>query len=336
MTVSFATLETALTAAWPAESWRDVNVLVAVSGGADSVALLRALVSVKQASGGAGRMFVGHLDHGLRAYSAGDAAWVAELCERLGVPCEVGAADVTALAADQGDGVERAARDARYEFLRETAERLGARYVATAHTQDDQVGTVLHRLLRGTGLSGLAGMPKSRPLSPSVTLVRPLLAVSRGELLEYLQQIGQEFRSDPTNTEEQFTRNRIRRQLLPLLRSEFNPDVDAAILRLAAQADEAQQVIAELARKLLAECVSVSVGRFEINRAPLASHPPHLIREVCKLAWLAAELPMQSMGFDEWSRLAALIGGSTPTSLNLPGDVTARRNGDRIVIAQNS
>jgi tRNA(Ile)-lysidine synthase len=336
MTISFATLETALTAAWPAENWRDVNVLVAVSGGADSVALLRALVSVKHEKGGAGMLFVGHLDHGLRADSAGDAAWVAELCGRLAVPCEIGVANVAALAVDQGDGVEGAARDARYEFLRDTAEQVGARYVATAHTQDDQVETVLHRVLRGTGLSGLAGMPKSRPLSPSVTLVRPLVTVSRVQVLEYLQRIGQDFRDDHTNSEDRFTRNRIRRQLLPLLRSEFNPDVDAAMLRLATQADEAQQVIAELARKLLADCVAVSVGRFEIERAPLALHSPHLIREVCKLGWQAAELPMQSMGFDEWSRLAELIVGGMSMSLNLPSDVTARRQGDRIVIARNS
>lgn len=336
MPSSFETLESALMAAWPVEDWRDVNVLVAVSGGADSVALLRVLVSAKLMGGGAGKLFVGHLDHGLRADSADDAVWVAELCGRLEVPCEVGVADVAAMATSQGDGFERAARDARYAFLRKTAEKFGARYVVVAHTQDDQVETVLHRLLRGTGMSGLAGMPWSRPLSPSVTLVRPLLAVCRGQVLDYLQRIGQDFRSDPTNAAERFTRNRIRRQLLPLLRSDFNPDVDTAILRLAAQADEAQQVISSLASKLLEETVVVSTGRFEIDRTTLALQPPHLVREVCKLAWQAAGLPLQSVGFDEWSQLANVIGSGSPKSLNLPGYVTARREGDRAVVACGS
>ena len=102
---------------------------------------------------------------------------------------------------DRGDGWEAAARAARYRFLRETAEKSGRDYVAVAHTVNDQVETVVHRVLRGTGLDGLAGIPRHRPLSPRVTLVRPLLSVNRLEILQYLADIGQDFRTDETNSD---------------------------------------------------------------------------------------------------------------------------------------
>lgn len=310
-------------------------MLVAVSGGADSVALLRALVSIKANSGGRGQLFVGHFDHRLRPDSATDAAWVAEFCRRLDLPFELGAADVATTAANSGDGLENAARDSRYAFLRRAAARVGARYVTVAHTRDDQVETVLHHIVRGTGLSGLTGMPWSRPLSECAALVRPLIFASRGQVLDYLRRIGQEFCSDPSNADERFTRNRIRRQLLPLLRSQFNRDVDRAILRLARQADEAHQAILAIATRLLADSSVVSTGRIEIECAPLRMQPPHLVREVCRLAWDAAGLPLQSMGFDEWSQLAELVAGKSTATLSLPGSLSAARRDERIVVAQS-
>ena len=131
--------------------WDDVSLLLAVSGGADSVGLLRAMVELK--GSGAGRIFVAHFNHALRgAESDADAAFVSELCQRLDLPCETGTADTAQLARDEGDGLEAAARGVRYAFLRATAERLGARYVVTAHTADDQAETILHRIVRGTGV----------------------------------------------------------------------------------------------------------------------------------------------------------------------------------------
>ena len=155
-----------LAAAWPAAKWRSVHVVVAVSGGADSMALLRGLLELKRRDGGAGAVHAVHVNHQLRREAAeADEAWVRAECRRLGVPLEVERADVTTLAAKQGDGLEAAARTARYATLTSAAERLGARFVALGHTRDDQVETVLFRVLRGTGLRGLAGMPGMRRLS---------------------------------------------------------------------------------------------------------------------------------------------------------------------------
>src|SRR5262249_20572855 len=138
-----------------------------------------------------------------------------------------------------------------------TAEQVGARYVATGHTADDQVETVLHHILRGTGIDGLAGIRRTRAISPSVALVRPLLWARRSDVLSYLQALGQEFRIDRSNEDVRFTRNRIRNELLPELRQNFNQNVDDALLRLASQAAEAQQVISEAAGALMERCVEL-------------------------------------------------------------------------------
>lgn len=330
--------ENALVDAWPLVEWCDVHVVLAVSGGADSVALLRAAVAVKERAGGVGRLYVAHLNHGIRAkVAADDEQWLAELCQRLAVPLEVGRADVPALAAKMGDGLEAAARMARYDYLRSTAERLGARFVAVAHTADDQVETVLHRLIRGTGVAGLAGMQRMRPLSPAVALARPLLAVRRHQVLEYLKSIGQEFRTDVTNAEVHHTRNRLRLELLPLLRSQFNEEVDDAILRLAQQADEAQQLVATLAEDLLRRCVTVSPAVITFDCCLLSGEPPFLVRETCKNAWSAAGWPLQNMGFHEWQQLAKCIASSVDSgSFNLPGGVSAKRRVDQLIATRSS
>src|SRR5688572_29033082 len=198
---------------WPPAAWREVTVIAAVSGGADIVALLRALLAIRQQ--GAGRQVAAHCNHRLRgAESEADAAFVADLCRQLGLTCEIGIVDVSQ-AANSGDGLEAAAREARYGFLKSVAARHGARYLATAHTADDQAETLLHRIVRGTGLAGLAGIPRVRPLNELTTLIRPLLGARRSEVLAYLADIGQEYRHDASNLDRRFTRNRIRHELLP-------------------------------------------------------------------------------------------------------------------------
>lgn len=324
--------------AWPPDQWRDVHVVLAVSGGADSVAMLRLAVEAKQRALGAGRLHVAHFDHRLRPIEAAeDARWVAQLCRRLGIPCEMGAADVRQLAERKGDGLEAAAREARYRFLTEAAQRLGARFVATAHTADDQIETVLHRVIRGTGLAGLAGMPQFRPLSPMVTLVRPLLHVRHIELVQYLDGICQDFRRDPSNSQREFTRNQLRLDLLPALRSKFNAHVDGALLRLAEQAGEAKELLEALARNLVRQTMSVEHHVISIECPPLAAESPLLVREACKLAWSDAGWPLQDMGFDQLRQLATLVtSDATNGCLNLPANVLARRCDDRVEIAEIS
>jgi tRNA(Ile)-lysidine synthase len=333
-----ASLERAFIAAWPAEAWRDVHVVLAVSGGPDSVAMMRAAVAVKEQAGGAGRLFAAHLNHGIRPdEAAADEAWLRELCGQLNVPLEVGHSNVLALAETVGDGLEAAARQARYDFLQTTAEKLGARFVAVAHTADDQVETILHRILRGTGVTGLAGMPRTRPLSPTVTLVRPLLHVQHDDVLAYLARLGQDFCVDATNTDVRHTRNRLRHELLPLLRGRFNPDVHQALLRLATQAEETQQLLSTLTGDLAQKSVRHSAQAFEIDCAPLATQPPLLVRELCKTSWTSAGWPLQDMGFNQWQQLAELVqSDASDGPINLPAGVRAERRGNCVHLARSA
>ncbi|MCI0331970.1 MAG: tRNA lysidine(34) synthetase TilS [Planctomycetes bacterium] len=332
--------------AWPSRAWCDSHVVLAVSGGADSVAMLRAALAIKERCGGNGRLYVAHLNHGLRGEeSDADAEWLKMLCGKLGSPLEIGKTDVSAIADRQGDGWEAAARMARYDFLRHTAEKLGARFVTVAHTADDQVETVLHRILRGAGIAGLRGIPAARPLSASVSIVRPLLTMRRSEVLDYLTAIDQDFRSDVSNADPRWTRNRLRHELLPALREYFNADVDAALLRLAAQAAESQDLIAGLAAKLADQCVTHEFAPGQgaddarrtfcvrIDVRQLADQPALIVREVCKAAWHEADWPLQAMRFDQWQQLAEIVRCEPAlTPLNLPGDVRTRREGNTLIL----
>jgi tRNA(Ile)-lysidine synthase len=178
-------LEQQLVASWPPGGWNEVTVLLAVSGGADSMALLRAMDAVH--AGPPGRLGVAHFNHRLRGADAdADEQFVVEQCQRSGRTCHLGRRE--SLSPDAGgDGIEAAARAARYAFLQEVAHRIGARYVVTAHTADDQAETILHHILRGTGLAGLSGIPRTRPLGEAVTLIRPMLDISHDDVLDYLK-----------------------------------------------------------------------------------------------------------------------------------------------------
>jgi tRNA(Ile)-lysidine synthase len=315
---------------WPPHRWRSVTVLLAVSGGADSVALLRAMRVLADPR----RLVVAHFQHGLRPAAEQDAIFVRRLCDELGVPCEIGRAEAELAKQTAGEGLEGAARRARYEFLRAAAERHGARYVAVAHTADDQVETILHRVARGTGLAGLAGMPRARRLGPAATLVRPLLARTRAEVLDYLQSLGQAYREDETNRDLGFTRNRIRHDLLPKLRAEYNPEVDAALLRLGQLAGEAQGLIARQVDALYDRAVQILAdGGARIDCSALAGVDPYLVRELLVAVWRRQSWPLRAMTNAKWRELAEMADGDRRI---FPGAVRARREGDGLLLSRPS
>ena len=202
------------------------RIAVGVSGGADSVALLRFLAGVSGQFGW--QLTVCHVHHGLRGAEADrDEQFVRRLAEALGLPCAVRRVDAAALALESHTSVEEAGRAARYAFFAETAGEGG--YIATAHTLDDSIETVLMNLVRGTGLHGLCGIPRTRG-----NIVRPLLDCTRAEVEEYLAQLGQPYCTDSTNLSDDYTRNRIRHEIVPRLR-ELNPNFSGAIARLLPQ-----------------------------------------------------------------------------------------------------
>jgi tRNA(Ile)-lysidine synthase len=306
------------------------RVLVGVSGGPDSVALLRGLRAHSEP--GKLQIVAAHLNHGMRPGAAEeDAAWTVELCRRLEIPIVVEKADVPAYAREHRLNLEEAARAVRYQFLERSARAENCSHVAVAHNADDQVETVLHHLLRGTGLVGLRGMRVVRPLGAELFLVRPLLRIRHRQIEAWLGEIGQDFRTDATNADESRTRSRIRHSVLPFLESELGPHVRDALTRFAEQAGELQVCIEELAEGLLTKCLEdESPDLVRLNAELLADQPRHLVREVFVGLWKRQNWPRGAMGFDEWDRLAQLakVGGTT----TLPGNIEAERRGSLIVL----
>jgi tRNA(Ile)-lysidine synthase len=303
--------------------------VVAVSGGPDSVALLRALLLLRPGA----PLTVAHLNHCLRgADSDADQAFVTALHARriaegatLGWRCE--RIDVAALARERGENLEAVARQVRYGWLAQVARDAGATWVATGHTADDQAETVLHRLLRGTGLKGLCGIRARRELAPGVEVVRPLLHVTRAEVVTFLSALGQDFREDATNADLRYTRNRIRHELLPHLVERYNPAVVAVLCRLAEQAAEFQAHEESAARALLADAELPRAGPMlvlDANR--LADAPRHRVREVFRLVWEREGWPEGGLGFEDWDRAAAVALGEV-TAVDLPEGVHVRRRG---------
>jgi len=199
-------------------------VVVAVSGGADSVALLHTLALLARDE--AWKLHAAHLHHGIRGVDAdADEALVGALAERLGVPLSVSRLDPAVL---RGAALEARARRARYDFLHEVASEVGATRIATGHTRDDQAETVLLRLLRGSGARGLSGIQPMREDG----VIRPMILASRAEVIEFLARGGVAYREDATNRDPRFLRNRVRHELLPLLRA-LSPRMDERLSALA-------------------------------------------------------------------------------------------------------
>ena len=323
-----------LAVAWAPEMWNDVTVLVAVSGGADSVALVRALHQLRIK--GDGWLVLAHFNHRLRgAESDEDQALVEDLGRELGFEVMVGAregAEERRTGGDESAASEESLRELRYAFLARSADKCGARYVATAHTRDDQVETVLLNVLRGTGLGGLAGMPRTRLLTAAATLIRPLLDVTRDEVLAYLGSLGQSFREDATNRQTNYSRNRIRHELLPLLEREFNPHVRDALLRLSKLAGEADEEIDRSAAALASQVIRPLPDGLELPSEPLRRLSDFMARSLLRSAWRWQGWPEQQMGLDQWNELlliARSIGGPGEIWIRhrtFPGGIRAETN----------
>jgi tRNA(Ile)-lysidine synthase len=310
---------------------RDARLLVGVSGGVDSVSLLRGLMSL------AGRfgieLVAGHFDHGLRKESARDAEWVDALCQRLGIRCVVGRDEVHDESSVSGGGreptrfrpSEETSRNRRYDFLGRMAEAEGCRWLAIAHTADDQAETVLHHILRGTGLKGLAGIPARRALSQNVELIRPFLLARRSDLLAELARLDQSFLTDETNRDCGYTRNRLRNELLPRLRQDFNPQVDAALVRLAAQSAEASALIGSLACELLTGALLDRHPQgARLLRSRLCDQPPVLVREAIVHLWEIQNWSRQPLSARHVDRLLQMVISGSPDRLSLPAGLEAR------------
>ncbi|QGJ69750.1 tRNA(Ile)-lysidine synthase [Planctomycetales bacterium 10988] len=330
---------------WPSAAWQGQTILVAVSGGADSVALLRLLHAIcgkssfeAEISRPPTKLIVGHINHQSRGEASDeDAEFVQRLAEELQLPCRIERIMVEPRSELRRESWESAAREARYAILQKWAEEISAKWLVTAHTQDDQVETILHRVLRGTGLTGLAGIPPERSLSDTLTLARPLLSISKQELLDYLSAIKQSFREDHTNTDPTFTRNRIRHELLPLLETSFNPKVQQSLLQLSQLAGEAQSLIDLNAEHWVSIALvesTPSLMEWDLALLPEAiRQSPAMLREILRTGWRQQGWPEQGMTFSHWNRLAELASGPRRREMQMfPKAIRVMRRRERLVV----
>ncbi|MBW3569835.1 MAG: tRNA lysidine(34) synthetase TilS [Gemmatimonadetes bacterium] len=249
----------------------DAHVLVAVSGGCDSTSLLHLL---RFAADDAGvRVTAAHFDHAMRAGSERDAAWVRGVCGAWGVP-------LIQARAETPPATEAEARDARYAFLRCARAEAGATHLATAHHADDQAETVLFRVLRGTGLPGLAGIAPADPGG----LVRPLLPFSRAEIVRYARSVGLAWREDPTNALADAARNRIRLDLLPAIERHLAPGARRSLARLAELAREDQEAWDAVLAPVLAEVLREEEGALVLVRERFALYDWRVAARVLRAA----------------------------------------------------
>lgn len=278
------------------------RLVVAVSGGADSVALLTALRSLAPAM--RLRLVVAHMEHGIRgAASRRDAAFVLALARRWRIPVRIGRCRAPLRARRRGTSVEAAAREARYEFLAGVARETKADAMVTAHTADDQAETVIMNMCRGTGVAGLAGIPPEGSWG-GVRVARPLLSAGHADLAGFLERRGVKWREDETNTDTRYLRNRIRRQVIPMLAEALNPAVRDALCRLAELCRDDAELVATLARERLGRVLLRDGG---LDVAALLQDGAAVQRHVLR-RWLALRgVPARAIDRDCIARCERLL-----------------------------
>jgi tRNA(Ile)-lysidine synthase len=304
------------------------RVVVAVSGGADSSALLAILQELSPRFGV--ELVVGHFDHRLRETSHVDRRHVEVAAANLGLPFHHGEGDVLARAESHGETVEEAARKLRYQYLFSLADEIRADRIATGHTRDDQIETVLMRILRGTGTRGLAGIPERRG-----RLVRPLLGLSHLRLVNYCRERHTPFVEDPLNRDKRFTRNWLRFELLPSIRK-YYPNVGENLLRLSRNAADAVQRTRRMTAPLIAKNLRFeeATGAWALDLAGIVD----LDNETKYI--LFADLLTEHLGHDpdytrvHFEKLGRLSGRSVDSGeqLSIPG-FSVRREFDTLVFS---
>ncbi|MGE5575659.1 MAG: tRNA lysidine(34) synthetase TilS [Syntrophothermus sp.] len=322
-------------------------VVVGVSGGPDSLALAHLLWRMRGEYGVS--LHLAHLNHMFRgAESDADAAFVASFAAETGLPCTIEQVDVPAYIAGRGLSAEAGAREVRYAFFERVAAAVGASKIALGHHADDQVETVLLRVLRGAGLRGLGGMAPVR----GDRYIRPFIEVRRAEIEEYCREQGLTPRLDSSNLSPVHLRNRVRQELLPFLRASYNPAVDAGILQMAEiiraedayMSGEAQKLLARLRRE---PDVSRAGGAgdkgetgghgLKIDLAGLASQPVAMQRRIIRLAFDEECRGRYNLEFVHVEAVRRLVlRGRTGETVALPGGMAATRGYGALLIGADS
>ena len=312
---------------WPPDRWRDLGVVIGCSGGADSVSLTHALASLRQPAAGEttpprGFLLVAHFNHRLRGRASDDdQESVVALSRELDLRCRCGRAETP-----RSD--EASMRSARLQFLVDVAHRAGARYLALAHSADDNVETVLHHLMRGTGPAGLAGIGSPRAIDTDLVLVRPLLGTSRQLIRAALNDAGISWREDASNLDLGYGRNWIRHELIPVIESRY-PHASEAIGRAVAGQRQWRQIIDRLAAQWLDEHL-VCLQPMTLRRDRDAE--PAIVIAAIQMLWTQADWPRGKMTQSHWLQVAQTLSSTPPQRYALPAGIEVVAKADQVTI----
>ena len=286
-------------------------VIVGVSGGPDSVALLDILHSINTVKNLQLRLYVAHLNHRLRGESSEeDAQFVQNLSNKLSLPFVLKEVDIQEVARRTRRSIEETARAERYQFYTELSQKLNAAAVAVGHTADDNAETILHRIIRGTGMSGLEGIPVKRPLATDspAHIVRPLLFAWRKEIIDYLGRRQMDYRTDASNAETIYLRNKIRLELIPILEKHYNPNIKHALVQLSQILNVNNEYLSQEAGKILKECaIENDGGSYIINSRLLAKQPVILQQRVFREILLFLKIPLQEVTYEHYAKILSEI-----------------------------
>lgn len=316
----------------------DDAVVVGVSGGPDSMALLHLLYRMQRQGESRLRLHVAHFNHLLRgADSEADAAFVHAAADSLGLPCTVERRDIGALAGRGEGSVEEVARNQRYAFFARVCMLSGSRVVAVGHQGDDNAETILHRIFRGTGLRGLSGIPRSRPLEENgeVRLIRPLLSFTRQDVLRFLADAGVAYREDRTNASKEPMRNRIRQLLMPVIEAEVNPQVRDALLRLGEQAQWLEEFLSETVQRTFDTLVISRNDQTLVLNADVMARKSRIVQtELVRLAYRCFGLGEQNLAFAHLvSCLDLLSDSSSGRQAVLPGGMSIEKRYHQLIFS---
>jgi len=305
------------------------RLIVAVSGGADSVALLNLLATLPDYPL---QLVIAHLNHQLRGKeSDADERFVRNLADQYGYRCEISRCNIRMQAKQTGQSLEEAGREARYRFFTETKERYNAAAIAVAHHADDQAETVLHRLIRGSGTTGLTAMaPRNR-----IDVIRPLLDVTRQDLRRHLEMHQISFREDASNSDQSFLRNRIRHELLPLL-DDYTPGIVARLAATAQLLADDEALLNSVTETAFCQHAKTGPGWVSFDLTQLTELPSTLRARLFRAAITTLRGDLQ-----RFERLHIkllhdlLLTGSTGNQLQLPRDISAVMTATSLLLARN-
>lgn len=301
------------------------KILIAYSGGVDSTGLFNLLLELREEW--SFELFLGHFNHKLRQRAEEDEQFVKRVAQKYSLPLLTGSRDVRSYAQARRMNIEEAGRKLRYDFLKKIALKIGGAKVATGHTMNDQAETFLMRLMRGSGLRGLAGI---FPVKEGV-IVRPLIQIEREEIEAYLEKKGIEFCADESNFDRRFLRNRIRLELLPFIKENFEPNIVPRLARIAGIIREEENLLEKITQEKAKKSVSKKGNRISLDLESLSSHPRALARRVVRDFISELKGNLREVSFED---VESVLGLGERKEFSLKKDLVLRREQSQVFLKE--